>query len=546
METKVIVPSAKIVPEELRKIGKLPGVIYPINQKTMFDYLYEEYRDCCSEMDIICYEEANKVQRQLEKYRDANVNIRCLPYLSDLGHTVYFGMANTVGSVVINFADTIVMNAAKIVERGVDSFFCQEDYMSEKWTYFDEKDGVITDIYDKKAVDCDVKKRLFTGVFLILDSEYFRGCLEDAFRDECQEMDSFYCALQKYSWTHPMRAEYTTEWFDIGHADRYYNSKLAVKAREFNHISIDKNRGILRKSSDEKDKFIGEIRWYLKLPSDMEYVSPRIFDYSTAYDNPYISMEYYAYHTVHELFLYGELGLQQWEEVFSRIRFVCRDFRKYSVRGDAIATSLEDMYYTKTIRRLDCLRTDEHFRYFFERPITVNGRQYCSLQRVADILRQCIPEMLYDVDTFHIIHGDLCFANIMVDSNLSFIKLIDPRGRFGAYDIYGDVRYELAKLFHSVEGKYDFIIKNLMDVTYDLEQAEIKYVTYDRSRASDVCNVFKKVFENEIGDDLDKIELIEALLFLSMIPLHGENLEHQMAMLGTGLELLDKVTRIEM
>lgn len=103
--------------------------------------------------------------------------------------------------------------------------------------------------------------------------------------------------------------------FDIGHEDKYYNSKLEVRAREFNHITIDKNRGILKKTSDDKDKFIGEIKWYLKLPADVEYVRPRIFDYSTSYVNPYVSMEYYAYHTVHELFLYGDLTLQQWVDI---------------------------------------------------------------------------------------------------------------------------------------------------------------------------------------------------------------------------------------
>ena len=29
---KLIIPSAKIVPEELQSLGKLPAVIYPINQ----------------------------------------------------------------------------------------------------------------------------------------------------------------------------------------------------------------------------------------------------------------------------------------------------------------------------------------------------------------------------------------------------------------------------------------------------------------------------------------------------------------------------------
>lgn len=117
-------------------------------------------------------------------------------------------------------------------------------------------------------------------------------------------MSTFYYALQMYSKSYPMRAIATENWFDIGHEDKYYNSKLEVRAREFNHISIDKNRGILRKTGDDRDKFIGEIQWYLKLPSDIEYVRLRIFSYSTTYDDPYVSMEYYTYHTVHELYLY--------------------------------------------------------------------------------------------------------------------------------------------------------------------------------------------------------------------------------------------------
>ena len=96
--------------------------------------------------------------------------------------------------------------------------------------------------------------------------------------------------------------------------------------------------------------------------------------------------------------------------------------------------------------------------------------------------KKVIPKMLYEVDTFNIIHGDLCFANIMVDTNLSFIKVIDPRGKFGTYDIYGDFRYELAKLFHSVDGKYDFIIKDLFDVNFDYKRARIDYCIQDQKK----------------------------------------------------------------
>lgn len=41
----IIIPSAKIVPEELQSLGKLPAVIYPVNQKIVFEYLQDCYKN---------------------------------------------------------------------------------------------------------------------------------------------------------------------------------------------------------------------------------------------------------------------------------------------------------------------------------------------------------------------------------------------------------------------------------------------------------------------------------------------------------------------
>ena len=188
----------------------------------------------------------------------------------------------------------------------------------------------------------------------------------------------------------------------------------------------------------------------------------------------------------------------------------------------------------------NCLKIKDF--QLFEKQIQINGRKFISLTGVIELLKNLIPSMLYDVNEFCIIHGDLCFANMMVDSNCSFVKVIDPRGKFGKYDIYGDSRYELAKLFHSLDGKYDYIIKDLFTVEYDTECAVIDYTINTRVRDYDLFELFKSVFSDEIKDDFDKIVLIEALLFLSMIPLHGESFDHQIVMLATGMELLARVS----
>lgn len=121
---RLLIPSAKIVPQELQKLGKLPAVIYPINQRITFDYIYEQYGEDCSGIDIVCYENADKIERRLKKMISSDVQLIKLPELKDLGYTIWFALQNRVDPIIINFADTIVLDSISKIEG--DAFFCQE------------------------------------------------------------------------------------------------------------------------------------------------------------------------------------------------------------------------------------------------------------------------------------------------------------------------------------------------------------------------------------------------------------------------------------
>ena len=110
------------------------------------------------------------------------------------------------------------------------------------------------------------------------------------------------------------------------------------------------------------------------------------------------------------------------------------------------------------------------------------------------------------------------------------------RGKFGSFDLYGDRRYDIAKLLHSVEGKYDYIIEDLFEMYVDGNQ-----IAYQVQNRTDwLVQVFSEVFCDYITD-YQALRLIESTLFLSMIPLHGDHPRRQYAMLATGIQLLDKV-----
>ena len=538
----LLIPSARYIQGNLQNIGKMPPILYPLGSGVILDYLQSQYSSFVDKFIIVGYEGADQLVAKLAEPRYGNVSLVMLDSLDDLAHTLYHGLKGIDSDVIINFADTIVED--NIASEHKDCFYYSMEDISELWTFFSFNDRELN-IMDKPSDSIPKKGMAFTGVFRLSDSGLFKKCLEETFNDRQFECSSFYEAIIRYNRIRPLEPIETKQWYDIGHIDRYYSSKLEVKAREFNHISIDKMRGKLRKTSEDKEKFIGEISWYLKIPSDIEYCRPRIFSYSLSYNEPYIDMEYYSYHTVHELFLYGNLRYAQWRSVFDRISFVLDDFSRYTVKGEQIAPSLRSIYLDKTVSRLETLSSNPRFSDLYNVPLTVNGVKYRPISEIIDVIKTNIPQRLFNVDKFSIIHGDMCFSNILIDDNFSFIKLIDPRGKFGSFDIYGDPRYDLAKLFHSVDGKYDLIIKDQFSINIDRESKVIDYVVRPPKHDYDLFELLQSVLADKIGDQKSNIELIESLLFLSMIPLHGESEKQQFAMLCTGLQILDRVCNIK-
>lgn len=537
---KLIIPTAKLITPELQNIGKIPAILYPINQNISFDFFRLKYELTVSQMNVVCCEKAEKVRETLSRYKlSVKLNLIELDELKDLGWSIYNGLTDADKDVTIHFADTIVMDS---LPSDVSDFFCSaSEYMSETWTFYDLNDGEISFISDKKSPatsfsEKPARKSFFIGVFKFSDGAYFKSCLKLALENPSENMDSFYSALTMYSRRYKLSRVEVKDWFDIGHAQKYFETRIRIEARTFNHIETDHNRGILKKTSKDIEKFTGEIKWYLKLPADLEYVRPRIFDYSLHYSNPYVAMEYYSYRTLHELFLYADLSVEQWRKIFQKIKFVTDDFSRYKLTDENLNDSLKSMYCDKTISRLNELRKKPEFEKIFDKPIRINGKKYPSLEKISDELKKIIPEILYNVDSFSIIHGDLCFPNIMIDDNLNFIKLIDPRGKFGSYDIYGDRRYEIAKLLHSIEGKYDFIIKDLFNLEVN-DENDFGLKILESARGFEITEIFTEVFGEDLKNELQAVRLIEALLFLSMIPMHKENLNHQYAMLCTGVKI---------
>lgn len=545
----LLIPSALLVPPDMRnKFGELPTALFPLGNKTMIERLYDKYKDI---VDII-YIVVKRKQLLINDYINSKklpIRIIELDELRDLGYTIQYGIEfiirqePSVDYVYVNFADSLLDEPIPVDNN--DFIYYVTGMSTDEWTYFREKQGKIEIILDKCLVGGNTSlgdvSNIFVGVFGFAKPHYFLELLKQ-YSNVHSDMDTFYQAIFTYSQEYPFTILHSQNWFDVGHSDNYSKATTSVAARSFNSIEIDEQRGILKKRSENKEKLVNEIRWYLRIPNKLQYLLPRVYDYSLDLTDPYVSMEYYGYHTLHESLVFGDLPLVKWQAIFQKLLFAINDMGKFTVTGERIQfeAALRDIYLQKTFDRLDMMRNEPDFHSFFENTITINGKEYRSLNEYLKILPQLIEKLVVYTFTgqFNIIHGDLCFANILIEDTYDFIRVIDPRGKFGTFDIYGDARYELAKLMHTLEGKYDFIIEDMFDI--DVIGNTIEYHVH--KQIDNITNVFLDVFRESI-DNIQAVRLIEATLFLSMIPLHSDYKQRQFAMLATGVMLLEQVIR---
>jgi hypothetical protein len=97
----------------------------------------------------------------------------------------------------------------------------------------------------------------------------------------------------------------------------------------------------------------------------------------------------------------------------------------------------------------------------------------------------------------------------------------------------------VAKLLHSIDGGYDFLIHDMFEVSRNGTGLTLQQF-FPENRA-DVLRAFEGVFGSRF--DLAEVRLLEGLLFLSMCALHEDNPRRQMAMFATGLRLVSDAVR---
>lgn len=550
MNKLLLLPSAKLVPLELQvEFGKISSAMVPLDGRPALCHIAEPYVEEGFRVAVTVHEGAEQVVAYIARHPELRAQAIDVGSTASLGETVLKGLEGVdalPGTLVVNFADTYVGDAIR--HGNVICIREQEDVY--RWTTFRVANAsVLVDLVEK---DCEKRGdglSVFVGVFVIDDTKLFHAQLVRAVRHESpEELDPFYVAVREY-YNNLDESRKTlqkvADWRDFGHLDTYHATKKTywLNQRIFNQVSVDSRRGIIRKSSVNVEDFTHEIEWYLKLPKKLQHLAPRVLDYAVNGSNSYVEMEFYGYPALADMYLFGDCNIGLWSQILDAVDHTVDEmtaFHPSSSDPQDLLVSMRMMYEEKTYRRLESVLGDDQFRGLCGREVRINGKTCMGVQAVLSSLPDLLQAArLYEQHQVSVIHGDLCLSNILYDRRNSLVRLVDPRGRFGLFDVYGDPRYDLAKLSHSLEGDYDFILNGMFESQWVGD--ECTYAIHLDQKHGRIKDLFRRRMKRKYGDQCLQIKLIESLLFLSMVPLHADRPRSQFVFLARGLELFDEV-----
>ncbi len=572
----LLLPSARLLPLELQtEFGPIPTAMVPLGGRPAYLHIAEPYLRRGYQALVAVGERGSVVREHLERSAAPGISVIDVGRTPSLGETIRQALNSLAVlplELVVNFADTFLE-----ADLGAGDVVCAARPRDlHRWTCFGlDASGHFGEIQEKnRPKPAGDELRTFVGVFQFTEPARFLAALQAACDAETRiaeddnadtqtaELDPFYRALADYYKASPPLLQEVDTWLDLGHLDTYYRAKQTywVNARLFNNVAIDPSRGVVRKSSRDTEKFIKEINWYLRLPKNLQHMAPRLLDYSLNPTDAFAEMEFYGYPALNDMYLLGDYDLGLWVRVLDAIEDALRRMHAHRLLPDGgtepgsapgagtdaetMLAALTEMYEAKTRQRLLEALKRPHLAPFLVAEVAINGRSCLGVPRVLEMLPEVIGQAgLYELEPFTVVHGDLCLSNMLFDPRNCFIRVIDPRGSFGSFDIYGDPRYDLAKLSHSFEGDYDFFVNDLFDLSWAGERLTFRANLAPRHKR--VRELFRGWLRSRWGALYPQIKLIEALLFLSMVPLHADRPRAQQAFLGRGLELFTQVAAFQ-
>ncbi len=524
----ILITSAQYVDEEfISEFGKLPPSFLPVGNKRLYEHQVELFSGLDEPVYITLPDDYEIPYQDQVRLEQLNLQPIFIPTDKTLGESIAYALITTIGDyeeVRLLHGDTLFSELPLAESNNFAIGSSSENY---NWaTYTLAADGKVKFLpLQEDSSDLGIISGYFSFNQPIALLKALTNCNGE-----------FLSALNHYANEYELTPWAVETWLDFGHMNTYHRSKSTVTTqRAFNEMSISPR--IVSKSSENTFKMDSESRWFESIPPELKIYTPHYLKQTHSSGCSGYDIEYLYLPVLNELFVFGDLPFRTWKTILR----ACEEFMLIAAEYQPAAIpNTQSLYRDKLWQRLSTYCESQ--KLDMTQPWILNGQNVGSLESISE---NCLAMIESSRSRLSVVHGDFCFSNILYDFRLQAIRCIDPRGHIeDEITIYGDSRYDLAKLCHSIIGGYDHIIAG----NFSWQSNSAYHVDFELYSDSVAEKLEGYLLENGFANfDLvdDGIYAIMIVLFLSMLPLHSDKPLRQKAFLANALRLYIKLEGIK-
>lgn len=329
----------------------------------------------------------------------------------------------------------------------------------------------------------------------------------------------------------------TQAFFDLSAHSRFLQYiSGGFDARFFNSLNGDEYTVV--KSSRDKRKIKSEYQYYHLLPDYMKIWFVMPFNYIEDSDKASYEMERYHMTDLAIRWVHGAINYKELDMLLKKAFHFINIRQRRIITLDEYIEKEKKLYLNKVRTRIEDLKHHEKYSYLSN--YISEGTGYCNLESIIEryeFLYHQITDSMKKPLISVIGHGDLCFSNMLYNKETDLLKLIDPKGALEESELWENPYYDVAKLSHSICGRYDFFNNGLYHIALDSNLKFYLEIDYDNT-------AYKELFKTYVecnGFLWEAVRIYEVSLFLSMLPLHIDNPQKVFGFILNAIKILEEI-----
>lgn len=398
-------------------------------------------------------------------------------------------------------------------------------------------------INDIESFDIIIEKSQYIKENILLDSKYgIAGIMFENTQDYMLFLKTYSSSKEKIRTYEdiPHQVMQTDCFYYLNNLNNFLKYITGgFDARFFN--SLSGNEYVVTKSSVNKKKIKSEYTFYYLIPDEMKkwFVLP--YNYQEADDRASYTMERLHMTDIAIRWVHGAISLDEFRDLLKKIFYFVESRYKKQISKEEYDKISNNLYLDKIDERINELKKHDLFDSFAT--YIQSSTIYNSIDEIIQQYKRLYSEIVGKTNLEYISvigHGDLCFSNMLYNKETSTLKLIDPKGALEESKIWTNPYYDIAKLSHSICGKYDFFNSGMYDIKLDSDLKFELTIDFDNR---EYVEIFKEYLE-KLGYDYKMIRILEASLFLSMLPLHMDYPQKVFGFLLNAINILEEVQNV--